>query len=87
MWGYCVLNTTEVRVVHDEVGVGSRGLGYLMFKDMGGLVWLCKTREVDPEWPEGHCCCQASGFVLRGEESTGNLKEFTVRSVQIRFVF
>lgn len=36
MWGYCVLNTAEVRVVHDEVGVGNRGLGYPMFKDMGG---------------------------------------------------
>lgn len=42
MWGYCVLNTTEVRVVHDAVGVENRGLGNPMFKGMGGLVWLCK---------------------------------------------
>lgn len=76
MWGYCVLNTAEVRVVHDEVGVGNRGLGYPMFRDMGGGACVAvQTREVDPEWMDGHCCCQAFGFVPRGEESTGNLKD------------
>lgn len=82
MWGYCVLNTTEVRMVHDEVGVGNRGLGNPMIKDMGGLVWLCKTREVDPEWMEGPCC-----FWLCPERRRKHRKLEGLRRVQIRFVF
>lgn len=74
-WDCRVLNTTEVKVVHEEVGVRNPGLRNPLFKDIrekgGGLGGSAKPEKVGPEWTEGRSYW-VFGFVLREKEGTGN---------------
>lgn len=71
-------------MVHDAVGVGNRGLGNPVFKDMGGLVWLCKPGK----WTlSGWRDVVAVGLWLCPERRRKRRKLEGLRRVQIRFVF